>query len=73
MKRTLDKKQSILVLLLISIFSLFIVIFSLKVLNQAKDLNLEAIAESLLFACLLYRHNGYSICELCHLKLIVKF
>lgn len=42
MKKTLDKRQSIFVLMLMSLFCLFILFFSLKVLNQAKDINLQA-------------------------------
>ncbi len=70
MKRTLDKKQSILVLLLISIFSLFIVIFSLKVLNQAKDLNLEADMARINASLIEYYidNNVFPFEKLCNLK-----
>ncbi|HOI60326.1 MAG TPA: hypothetical protein PKU93_03310 [Candidatus Pacearchaeota archaeon] len=70
MKRTLDKKQSILVLLLMSIFSLFIVIFSLKVLNQAKDLNLEADMARINVSLIEYYidNNVFPTEKLCNLK-----
>jgi len=42
MNKVIDKKQSIFVLLLISAFSLLILIFSIRIINNAKDLNLQA-------------------------------
>jgi len=70
MKRTLDKKQSILVLLLMSIFSLFIVIFSFKVLNQAKDLNLQADMSEVNVSLIEYyiENNIFPTEKLCNLK-----
>jgi hypothetical protein len=70
MQRSLDKKQSILVLLLISIFSLSILIFSIGVINNARDLKLQANMSGINGLLIGYYidHNVFPREELCNLK-----
>ncbi|MGI6340614.1 MAG: hypothetical protein ACOX0B_00200 [Minisyncoccales bacterium] len=70
MKKTLDKKQSILVLLIISLFSLSILCFSIKIMDSAKDLNLEATMARINTLIMEYyiQNNIFPKEELCNLK-----
>lgn len=70
MKKTLGKKQSILVLLIISLFSLSILCFSIKIMDSAKDLNLEATMARINTLIMEYyiQNNIFPKEELCNLK-----
>lgn len=70
MKKRLDKKQSIFVLVLMSLFCLFILFFSLKVLNQVKNINLQADMSRVNASLLEYyiEHHSFPKEESCNLK-----
>ncbi len=69
-KKGIDKKQSILVLLIMSILSLLVLSFSLKAMDRAKDLYLEASITSISTLLMEYhiKQGFYPEEGLCNLK-----
>jgi len=70
MNKDLNKKESILVLLVISIFSLLIVVFSIRGVNLARDVTLQANMGKVNASLIEYylANGSFPISEKCDLK-----
>ena len=70
MNRTIDKKESFLVLVIICIFSLLLVIFSIRGVNIARDLTLQANMERISSTLFEYyiSNDSFPASEKCNLK-----
>jgi len=71
MNKDLGKKESILVLVVISIFSLIIVLFSIRGVNIARDLNLQSSMEKINTSLIEYylTHGSFPVSGECNLNL----
>lgn len=70
MDRTIDKKESFLVLLFISVFSLMLILFSIRGINIARDLTLQANMERISSTLFEYyiSNDSFPASEKCNLK-----
>ncbi|MDD3032815.1 MAG: hypothetical protein PHF88_02495 [Candidatus Pacebacteria bacterium] len=71
MNKDLGKKESILVLVVISIFSLIIVLFSIRGVNIVRDLNLQSSMEKINISLIEYylTYGVFPVSEECNLNL----